>query len=132
MFMKRLITLFIALIYLVMSTGFVMNSHYCMGRLSSVELGVSEVKKCICGMRIDRAKKSKCCHSKLDVVKLQEAHKTAPSVLFQFSVMEAVVPQFYLSAISYASIYNKDNYLIKLPPNLHEQDTYKRICVFLI
>jgi hypothetical protein len=103
-----------------------------MGRLSSVELGVSEVEKCICGMRIDRTKKSKCCHSKLDVVKLQETHKTAPSVLFQFSVMEAVVPQFYWSAVNYTSIYNKDNYLKKLPPNLHKQDTYKRVGVFLI
>jgi hypothetical protein len=130
--MKRLVTLFIALIYLVMSTGFVMNSHYCMGKLSSIELGRSEVKKCICGMRIDRAKKSKCCHSKLDVVKLQEAHKTAPSVLFQFSVMEAVVPQFYWSAVNYTNLYTLDNYLKKLPPNLHKQDTYKRVGVFLI
>lgn len=130
--MKRLITLFIALIYLVMSTGFVMNSHYCMGKLSSVELGRSEVKKCICGMRIDSTKKNKCCHSKLDVVKLQEAHKTAPSVLFQFSVMEAVVPQFCLRAVNYTNIYNKDNYLKKLPPNLHQQDIYKRVGVFLI
>jgi hypothetical protein len=103
-----------------------------MGRLSSVELGVSEVKKCICGMRINPAKKSKCCHSKLDVVKLQEAHKTAPSVLFQFSVIEAVVPQFYLNEVNYTSVYNKDNYLKKLPPNLHKQDIYKRVSVFLI
>jgi hypothetical protein len=130
--MKRLITLFIALIYLVMSTGFVMNSHYCMGKLSSIELGRSEVKKCICGMRIDSAKKSKCCHSKIDVVKLQEAHKTAPSILFQLSIMEAVVPQFYWSAVNYTSLYTTDNYLKKLPPNLHEQDTYIRIGVFLI
>ena len=115
-----------------MSTGFVMNSHYCMGRLSSVELGVSEVKKCICGMRIDRAKKSKCCHSKIDVVKLEDSHKLAPSILFQFSVMEAVVPQFYWSAVNYTNLYTLDNYLKKLPPNLHKQDTYKRVGVFLI
>ncbi len=130
--MKRLLTLFIALIYLVMSTGFVMNSHYCMGRLSSVELGVSEVKKCICGMRIDRAKKSKCCHSKIEVVKLEDSHKSTPSILFHSNLMEAVVPQFYLSAVNFTSIYNKDNYLKKLPPNLHKQDAYKRFGVFLI
>ena len=130
--MKRLLTLFIALIYLVMSTGFVMNSHYCMGRLSSVELGVSEVKKCICGMRIDSAKKNKCCHSKIEVVKLEDSHKSTPSILFHTNLMEAVVPQFYLSAVNYTSVYNKDNYLKKLPPNLHEQDTYKRVGVFLI
>ena len=115
-----------------MSTGFVMNSHYCMGRLSSVELGISEVKKCICGMRIDRAKKSKCCHSKIEVVKLEDSHKSTPSILFHSNLMEALVPQFYLSAVNFTSIYNKDNYLKKLPPNLHEQDTYKRIGVFLI
>jgi hypothetical protein len=103
-----------------------------MGKLSSIELGRSEVKKCICGMRIDRAKKSKCCHSKIDVVKLEDSHKLAPSILFQFSVMEAVLPQFYLSTVNYTSIYNKDNYLKKLPPNLHKQDTYKRVGVFLI
>lgn len=130
--MKRFITLFIALIYLVMSTGFIMNSHYCMGKLSSIELGRSEVKKCICGMRIDSAKKNKCCHSKIDVVKLEDSHKSTPSILFQFDLMEAVVPQFYLSAVNYASLYTTDNYLKKLPPNLREQDTYKRICVFLI
>jgi hypothetical protein len=103
-----------------------------MGKLSSIELGRSEVKKCICGMRIDRPKKSKCCHSKIDVVKLQEAHKTAPSILYELSIIEAVVPQFYWSAVNYTSVYNKDNYLKKLPPNLHKQDTYKRVGVFLI
>jgi hypothetical protein len=103
-----------------------------MGKLSSIELGRSEVKKCICGMRIDSTKKNKCCHSKIDVVKLEDSHKLAPSILFQFSVIEAVVPQFYWSAVNYTSLYILDNYLKKLPPNLHEQDTYKRICVFLI
>jgi hypothetical protein len=103
-----------------------------MGRLSSVELGVSEVKKCICGMRIDSAQKNKCCHSKIEVVKLEDSHKSTPSILFHTNLMEAVVPQFYLSVVNYTSIYNKDNYLKKLPPNLHEQDTYKRIGVFLI
>jgi len=103
-----------------------------MGKLSSIELGRSEVKKCICGMRIDSAKKNKCCHSKIDVVKLEDSHKSTPSILFQFDLMEAVVPQFYLSAVNYTSLYTTDNYLKKLPPNLHKQDTYKRVGVFLI
>ena len=83
-------------------------------------------------MRIDSAKKSKCCHSKIDVVKLQDSHKTTPSVLFQYNLIEAVIPQYYLSAVNYTSLCNTHNCLKKLPPNLHEQDTYKRIGVFLI
>ena len=130
--MKRLVTLFIALIYLVMSTGFVMNSHYCMGRLSSVELGVSEVKKCICGMRINPAKKSKCCHSKIEVVKLEDSHKLTTSTIGSINFLEAVIPQFYVEPVLYTNVYTANQYLKKLPPNLNKQDTYKHIGVFLI
>ena len=130
--MKRLLTLFIALIYLVMSTGFVMNSHYCMGKLSSVELGRSEVKKCICGMRIDSTKKNKCCHSKIDVVKLADSHKLTTSTIVFANFIEAVTPQFYVEPVLYTCTYTANQYLKKLPPNLNEQDTYKRIGVFLI
>ena len=115
-----------------MSTGFVVNSHYCMGKLSSIELGRPEIKKCICGMRINYAKKSKCCHSKTDVVKLADAHKLAPSVANVSYLFEADTRCFYAESISYNEVYVLDNYLKKLPPNLHEQDTYKRISVFRI
>ena len=130
--MKRIITLFIALIYLVMSTGFVVNSHYCMGKLSSIELGRPEIKKCICGMRINYAKKNKCCHSKTDVVKLADTHKLVQSVPTVSHLFEAETKYFYFESISYNEVYVLDNYLKKLPPNLHEQDTYKHISVFRI
>ena len=115
-----------------MSTGFVMNSHYCMGKLSSVELGRSEVKKCICGMRIDSTKKNKCCHSKLDVVKLEDSHKLTTSTIVFANFIEAVIPQFFVEPVLFVNIYTANQYLKKLPPNLHKQDTYKRIGVFLI
>jgi hypothetical protein len=83
-------------------------------------------------MRFNPAKKSKCCHSKIEVVKLEDSHKSTPSILFHSNLMEAVVPQFCLRAVNYTNIYNKDNYLKKLPPNLHQQDIYKRVGVFLI
>ncbi len=130
--MKRLITLFIALIYLVMSTGFVVNSHYCMGKLSSIELGKPEIKKCICGMRINYAKKSKCCHSKTDVVKLEDSHKSTTSTIVFANIIEAVLPQFYVEPVLFTNKYTENQYLKKLPPNLNKQDTFKRIGVFLI
>jgi len=83
-------------------------------------------------MRIDSAKKSKCCHSKIDVVKLEDSHKLTTSTIVFANLIEAVVPQFYWSAVNYTSLYTLDNYLKKLPLNLHKQDTYKRIGVFLI
>lgn len=130
--MNRLLTFLIAFLYLVMSTGFIVNSHYCMGKLSSIELGRPQVKKCACGMRIDYAKKSKCCHSKTDVVKLADAHKLSPTVAATPFIFAAVVPCFYVESTSYTAVYLLDNYLKKLPPNLYEQYTFKRIGVFLI
>ena len=115
-----------------MSTGFVMNSHYCMGKLSSVELGISEVKKCICGMRIDSAKKNKCCHSKIEVVKLEDSHKLTSSTVVLTNFFEAVIPSFCLEPVLLTNTYTANQYLKKLPPNLSKEDTYKRIRVFLI
>jgi len=42
------------------------------------------------------------------------------------------MPQFYLEPVLFTNIYTANQYLKKLPPNLNEQDTYKRIGVFLI
>ena len=115
-----------------MSTGFVVNSHYCMGKLSSIELGKPEIKKCICGMRINYAKKSKCCHSKTDVVKLEDSHKSTTSTIVFANIIEAVLPQFYVEPVLFTNKYTEKQYLKKLPPNLNKQDTFKRIGVFLI
>jgi hypothetical protein len=103
-----------------------------MGKLSSIELGKPEIKKCICGMRINYAKKSKCCHSKTDVVKLADAHKLAPSVAAAPYLFVAEIPFVYLESASFNTLYTLGNYLKKLPPNLNKQDTFKRIGVFLI
>ena len=83
-------------------------------------------------MRINYAKKSKCRHSQTDVVKLAEAHKLAPSVAAAVYLFDAETPCFYLVSASYNTVYIQDNYLKKLPPNLHEQYTYKRTNVFRI
>jgi hypothetical protein len=103
-----------------------------MGKLSSVELGRSEVKKCICGMRIDSTKKNKCCHSKIEVVKLEDSHKLTTSTIGSINFLEAVIPQFYVEPVLYTNVYTANQYLKKLPPNLNKQDTYKYIGMFLI
>jgi hypothetical protein len=103
-----------------------------MGKLSSIELGVSEAKKCICGMRIDSAKKNKCCHSKIEVVKLEDSHKLTTSAVVFPNFIATVIPQFCVQPVFFTSAYTAYQYLKKLPPNLHKQDTYIRIGVFLI
>jgi hypothetical protein len=103
-----------------------------MGKLSSIELGRSEVKKCICGMRTDSTKKNKCCHSKIEVVKLEDSHKLTTSTIVLTNFLEAVMPQFFVEPVFFTNVYTANQYLKKVPPNLNKQDTYKRVGVFLI
>ena len=83
-------------------------------------------------MRIDSTKKNKCCHSKIDVVKLADSHKLTTSTIVSTNFSKAVIPQVYVEPVSYTFVYTANQYLKKLPPNLNKQDTYKRIGVFLI
>ena len=83
-------------------------------------------------MRIDSTKKNKCCHSKIDVVKLEDSHKSATASVVLTNFSKAVIPQVYVEPVLYTFVYTANQYLKKLPPNLNKQDTYKRIGVLLI
>ena len=83
-------------------------------------------------MRIDSTKKNKCCHSKIEVVKLEDSHKLTTSTIGVTNFFVAVILPFYVQPVLFTNAYTANQYLKKLPPNLNKQDTYKRIGVFLI
>jgi len=129
--MKKVLTILVLLTYFAVSTGFVVNLHYCMDRFHSWELGHSEKDLCdTCGME---SGKSKCCHDEFKVVKLQNDQAPAQYAVFAFSV-PAEVPSF-------TSLYLiPDTRPVALPaapakgppPLLKGQDTHVFHCVFRI
>jgi hypothetical protein len=73
---KRVLIAILAFFYLGLASGIVMNLHYCMGKLSSVEYGYNEHHHCgKCGME----KKDGCCNTEFKVVKLQDSHQWTKS-----------------------------------------------------
>ncbi len=62
--MKKFIALIVAIIYLTVSTGFIVNVHYCMGKVSSIKLEQT-AKKCCCKKTC-----KKCCKTEQKIVKL--------------------------------------------------------------
>jgi hypothetical protein len=83
--MKRLTAILLALIYLVTTSGIVINTHYCMGAVSNVALGASGSAKCdTCGMENEG-----CCHDDLQVIKLTENHNFT-AVNFEIPVFEPI------------------------------------------
>jgi hypothetical protein len=128
--MKKLLIIFVLLAYFTVSTGFVVNLHYCMDRFHSWELGGQVKERCAtCGMS---SKKNKCCHDDVKVVKVQQDVTGAKYAVYTFSV--PALP------VSFASVYlapvaipaERPAAPAHGPPLINRQDTYLRNCVFRI
>jgi len=73
--MKKILAIAVACIYLAITSGLVLQIHYCMGRQigSSVKFAEAGTHTCSnCGMQNG---KNKCCHDEVKFLKLQDAHK---------------------------------------------------------
>ena len=72
MAVKKLMITILAFLYLGLASGVIMNLHYCMGELSSVEYGYDNHEGCgKCGMKETVG----CCSTESKVVKLQDSHQ---------------------------------------------------------
>jgi hypothetical protein len=69
---KKAVIAILALLYIITTSGVVVNVHYCMGAVASVTYGHQTPDSCgTCGMK----EKEGCCHSELKVVKLEDDHQ---------------------------------------------------------
>ena len=127
--MKKIIAGILSIIYLTITSGFAINIHYCMGRISSVEYTYHNIKKCgQCGME----NKKGCCHSEFKIIKIADDQQLAKVniSITQFPVeinsiavnllqgkqgSESVAPTYYHS-----------------PPDKRFSDVYLHDCVFKI
>ena len=72
--MKKAVIAILALLYIVTASGIVVNLHYCMGKLASVEYGIDTHETCgKCGMKDTPG----CCETESKVVKVQDEHQWA-------------------------------------------------------
>ncbi|NCI50663.1 hypothetical protein GWC95_12065 [Sediminibacterium roseum] len=128
--MKRPAVFLLALIYLALSSGVVMNIHYCMGKISSVKLQTWTPGSCVCGKKAKS--KSGCCKTELKVVKMQDAQKIAQA---DHSLQLAVAVLSTNSNLLQAPFYNASSTIIPgehSPPLRSRQDTYLQNCVFRV
>ncbi|MBS1655360.1 MAG: hypothetical protein JSU05_10980, partial [Bacteroidetes bacterium] len=72
--MKKLLVSIIAVVYFAISSGVVINMHYCMNRFDSAQLGAKTADYCSkCGMHTGKSKG--CCHDEVKLIKLQQDQK---------------------------------------------------------
>lgn len=125
--MKKLLSIFLLLIYTATSSGTVMSAHFCMGKLAGISIGEKEQSSCgYCGMEDDG-----CCHDLLKVVKIDDSHlqKTAGISLdnvFFLAPVNYVVSENQRFFNNHNFQQNTSSYFLGGPPR------YLRNCVFRI
>ncbi|MFY7899837.1 MAG: HYC_CC_PP family protein, partial [Chitinophagaceae bacterium] len=115
------------------SSGFAMNVHYCMGKVSSWNIDfVSSVKKCPCG---SKKKKSACCKTETKVVKLVNNYQTANVHYIIETPQKALINNFQDTTVFVSENYTSLNKTIKSSPHLRNSNSVSpciKYCVFRI
>lgn len=127
--MKRFFTVIVAICYLITSSGFILDLHYCMGELVSMSIWQSKNQKCEkCGM----PEKKGCCENKQYKLQLDKDQKsvTATSDLPKPNEQLQVF-LYYSPSIQICQALNPDH-LWAAPPGKEKQSVYLINCVFRI
>jgi hypothetical protein len=108
--MKKLFTIALAFLYLAITSGLVVELHYCMGKLACSEFALAkheQSKTCgKCGMENG---KNKCCKDEVKVIKLQDVHKQV-SLDYEINVPVAILPYHTWQCDHYAPVISDRNY----------------------
>lgn len=130
--MKKLIASISYLCYFVVSSGLIINSHYCMDRLASVHLFETAAETCgLCGMNTHES--NGCCRDEVLVVKMEQDQDRMPVTVAAFAAPEKL--PVVLSDYLYCRLQNvvvSNHFQNHSPPLLSEQETYLQIRVFRI
>lgn len=118
----------LAFLYLTITSGVVVNWHYCMGDLSSIEIGARNSDHCDkCGM----ADKKGCCETTYKVFKVDDAHQWAKAN-WELNALAAISPiTTQLVPVTYSS----DKTVLQqyhAPPDERLNAIYLHIGVFRI
>jgi hypothetical protein len=103
--MKKIVVAILALLYLAASSGIAMTVHYCMGKVSSVDLYSNSEKCGKCGMK----KANGCCEDKFKIIKLDDTHKLISSGISIFAPSAIVNnPKYFFNSTLYYSAFHSE------------------------
>ena len=132
MFMKKGLAAISFLLYFAVTSGIVINSHYCMKRLVSIHLFETKAKVCgLCGMDVHDS--DGCCRDEVKVIKLVQDQVKIPVTLYEIPSVEAIAPAVSLYDVTvHRFIDDQRHFNNHSPPLLSAQDTYLQNNVFRI
>jgi hypothetical protein len=130
--MKKVTVLIMAILYFTISSGLIVNFHYCMDRFTSFDFNAVAKNECgLCGM--DKTKSKGCCHDEVKLIKLQDVQNKTVQVAYDFTSVQyvATITSQFIIASFYNTNEEKDQ-IDHSPPLLSRQDLQIKNCVFRI
>jgi hypothetical protein len=129
--MKKILVSITLVCYLAVSCGVVINFHYCMNRLASIQLFASEKQVCDkCGMATKRS--HGCCRDEVTVIKMKDdQQKAQPAYSLQAPDQIISVPSVFIIIPTY-NVDESGHGQNHSPPLLTGQDICLQNCVFRI
>lgn len=127
---KKVIILILAVMYLGLTSGVMVNIHYCMGEIAGVNYGHPEGDGCsTCGM----VKQDGCCHTDHKFVKADDDHLYAKNIAAPGSTSTTEHPSLYLSEVIFSyRPPDLKNSQYHSPPDPRSSDFRLHNCVFRI
>lgn len=115
--------------YLGLSSGLAVNIHYCMGKVTDVDVNNYSDKSCVCNMK---GGKMPCCGHFYELVKVNDEHQAVASS-FSFKAPEIAVHTFdnLMTVLTLPLTYSNTS-AAHIPPLLSPPDIYIQNCVFRI
>ena len=129
--MKSVSTFLLLIIHFVVTTGFSVSTHYCMGKIDGISLGVAKTDQCsVCGMHTEDS--NGCCRDEIKVVMLQQDEQLAKVIVSSFGVDQhfATTSSYYISERQ--KLHIPINEFSVIPPLLNSQPVYLSNRVFRI
>lgn len=126
---KKTLSAILLLIFFVVNTGFIVNLHYCMDRLDSMQIGASEAEKCgKCGMETNDV--NGCCRSEVKLVKLQQELTVTKALNTIFTLSPVITTNSVYLFSPQVNLILDTEQISHAPPLISKQDTYLNNCVF--
>ncbi|QEC43491.1 HYC_CC_PP family protein [Pseudobacter ginsenosidimutans] len=128
--MKKAFVAILAILYITLTSGVIVNVHYCMGHIASVEYGYDDHDVCgKCGMT---GEKEGCCHTEYNLVKVDDEHQSIPADLPSFQMPVSIIPDEIVWIDPAPAKPVTTAFTYEDPPDQYSNSHYLHHCVFLI
>lgn len=126
---KKIVLSIITFLYILLSIGFSMDVHYCMGKRVGIDFFKVDDGKCgKCGMPEDE---TGCCSNQHSFYKIVDSHKHISPLFFSNLSFEVVVPRLY-ETVTFNPLVCRAIEPVKDIPDIFSPPIFIRNCVFRI